>query len=110
MDSSHECYQPSQDFPIYGPFSIILLIDPPVQALTEEQPKGEDEEEGEEGSSMAELAEQIDSHVKIINVENPTTNTTPRGQSAPKVNPVSTILTFGEVFFASPTMAQDPIS
>lgn len=45
---------------------------------------------------MAELAEQIDSYVKIINVENPTTNTTPGGQSAPKVNPASTILTSGD--------------
>ncbi|XP_030931163.1 uncharacterized protein LOC115957065 [Quercus lobata] len=78
------------------PFSILLPIDPPVQALTEEQPKEEDEEKGEESLSMAELAEQIDSYVKIINVENPTTNTTPGGQNAPKVNPASTILTSGD--------------
>lgn len=49
---------------------IPLTNDPLVQAPTQEQLDKEDDEEGEESPSMAELVKQIDSHVKVIDMDN----------------------------------------
>lgn len=46
---------------------------------------------------MAELAEHINFHVEVINVDNLATNVTPKGQNAPEVNLALTLLTSGEV-------------
>ena len=63
------------------PNQIPLANDSPIQASTQEQFDKEDDEEGEESSSMAELTKQIDSHVVVIDMENPVTNVTPRAKA-----------------------------
>ena len=57
---------------------------------------------------MRELAEQIDSHMKVIDVDNPTSNV-PKGSNAPEINPVLTPSTSGKVSFITLTVAQDPV-
>lgn len=62
---------------------IPLPSDPPVDEPTQEQPQDDrDEEEGEDSPSMVELAQQIDSHVMVIDVDNLTTTTATEVQSA----------------------------
>ena len=57
---------------------------------------------------MRELAEQIDSHVKVIDVDNPTSNV-PKGPNTPEINPIPTPPTSGKVSSITLTVAQDPV-
>ena len=68
------------------PFHITLLIDPPVQTLTVEVVEEEEDEEGEDGPNMAKLAKQIDSHVVVIDVDNPATQLLPKVRMLLRLN------------------------
>nr|POF10531.1 hypothetical protein CFP56_04756 [Quercus suber] len=62
------------------PNQIPLPNDLPIQASTQEQHNDDGDEEGEDSPSMVELAQQIDSHLVVIDVDNPTTNVVPEEQ------------------------------
>ena len=79
------------------PFHIPLLIDPFVQALTVKVAEEEEDEEGEDSHNMAKLAKQINSHMVVIDVDNPATHTAPQSQNAPEVNPAFLTTTSSEV-------------
>jgi len=55
-----------------------LPNDTPIQASTQEQSDEEGDEKGEDSPNMAEFTKQIDSHVVVINVDNPTTTVVPK--------------------------------
>ena len=59
---------------------------------------------------MTELAEQINSHVEVIDMDNPTTNVAPEGPNAPEVNLALTLPTSREFSSISPAVAQGPAS
>ena len=59
---------------------------------------------------MIELAEQINSHVEVIDMDNPTTDVAPKGPNAPEVNLALTLSTSGEFSSISPAVAQGPAS
>nr|POE61989.1 hypothetical protein CFP56_38533 [Quercus suber] len=63
------------------------------------------EEEGGESPTVTELAEQIDSHVEVIDMDNSATNVASEGPNAPEVNLALTLPTSGEVSSISPTVA-----
>ena len=56
---------------------------------------------------MRELAEQIDSHVKVIDVDNSTSNV-PKGPNAPEINPVPTPPNFWKGFLYHPYSCTRP--
>ena len=58
---------------------------------------------------MRELAEQIDSHVKVIDVDNSTSNV-PKGPNAPEINPVPTPPQLLERFPLSPLQLHKTLS
>lgn len=70
--------------PFKDPSQIPLPNDPPIQTPTKEQLDEEDEEEEGENPRMAKLAEKIDSHVEMIDVDNLATNTAPKVWNALK--------------------------
>lgn len=68
------------------PDLIPLLNDPLVEVLTQEQPQDGGDEEGEDSPSMAELAQQKNSHVGVTDKENPTTTIPVEGQGTPQAS------------------------
>ena len=78
-------------------FHIPVLLDLPVQAPIAKVAEEEEDKEGEDSPSMAELAKQIDSYVVVIDVDNLATHTAPKSQNAPEVNPALLAETSSEV-------------
>ena len=91
------------------PAQIPLPNDLPIQAPTKEQSDKDGNEEGGDSPRMRELAKQIDSHVVVIDVDNPTSNVAHEGPNAPKINLALTTPTSGKVSSIPPVVAQDPI-
>ena len=79
-----------ESYPFRDPDQTPLLNDSLVQALTEEQSNKDGDEEGGDSPSMKELAEQTDSHVEVINVDNSGSNVAPEGPNDPEINLVLT--------------------
>lgn len=92
----------SDSSPFRDPSQIPLPNNLPIQAKAEKQPEEEDDEEGGESPSLVELAERIDSHVEMIDLENSATNVVPEGLNAPEVNLAPTLLMSREVSTQGP--------
>ena len=58
---------------------------------------------------MVKLAKQIDSHVVVIDEDNPATTVVPEGQGTPEVNLGPTPLNASEVSSATPTVTHGPV-
>lgn len=92
----------SDSSPFRDPSQIPLPNNLPIQAKAKKQPEEEDDEEGGESPSLVELAERIDSHVEMIDLENSATNVVPEGLNAPEVNLAPTLLMSREVSTQGP--------
>ena len=57
---------------------------------------------------MRELAEQIDSHMEVIDLNNPSSLVVLEGSSNLEISLASTPLAFGGASLIPPTIAQDP--
>ena len=100
-----------KSYPFRDPNQTPLLNDSLVQASTEEQSNKDGDEEGGDSPSMKELAEQTDSHVEVINVDNSGSNVAPEGPNDPEINLVLTPpLTSGEASSVPFVVAQDPLT
>ena len=81
---------------------------PPIKAQAQEQLEDNNEEEGADSPNMMELFRQIDSHMVVLDEENPTTSvpTEKQGATQPRVEFTPPIT--NEIPSISPVVPQDP--
>ena len=94
--------------PFKDPTQTPLPNNLPIWALTKEQFAEGREEEGEDSPSMRELAEQIDSHMEVIDLNNPSSLVVLEGSSNLEISLAPTLPAFGGASPIPPTIAQDP--
>ncbi|KAL0004888.1 hypothetical protein SO802_012449 [Lithocarpus litseifolius] len=87
---------------------ISLPKDLPIEAQAQEQLKDNNEEEEADSPSMMELSWQIDSHVVVLDEENPTTSvpTEMQGAAQPRVELTPPVTS--EIHSTNPIVPQDP--
>ena len=86
---------------------IPLPKDPPKKAQAQEQPKDNNEEERVDSPNMMELSRQIDSHMVVLDEENPTTSVPTEKQGATQPIVEFTPPITNEIPSTSPVVPQD---
>lgn len=94
-------------FTFRDPYQIPLLDDLFVKVWTQEQPQDGSDEEGKDNPSIAELAQQIDSHMVVIDEGNSTTTIPTERQGTAHVGQGLAPPIASEVSFMTLTLTQD---
>ena len=105
----------AMNLPKTSPFidatQVPLPNDPPIQAKIGGQPAArgeEEEEEWKDSPSMRELAKQIDSHIVVVDLDNPAYPIAPKGAGTLEIALAPTAPSFEGASSVLPDVAQDP--